>query len=154
MPKTSNLGIRLFCSVIILAVAAEIIYFIQINPDVGYGIMGVLIFLIFFFLLTRISLKIRKIIPGFKRSIDSSTNTTSHASNLLTVLVLGIMATMLPSLLYSYFWEAKSDNFTILNIVILPILTAIIFWGLAHYFKKLSALNSFSKWKKLKINKP
>ena len=46
MPKTSSLGIRLICSAIILAVTAEVIYFIYINPDVGYGIIGLFIFVI------------------------------------------------------------------------------------------------------------
>jgi hypothetical protein len=78
LPQITGLGIQLICSAIILVVAAEVIYFIHINPDVGYGIMG------------------------------------------LFILVIA----------------------------------SIVFWGLIYYSKKLLALNSFSKWKKIKPTKP
>jgi hypothetical protein len=77
LPQITGLGIQLICSAIILAVAAEVIYFIHINPDVGYGIMG------------------------------------------LFILVIA----------------------------------SIVFWSLIHYSKKLLALSSFSKWKKIKPTK-
>ena len=70
LPQITGLGIQLICSAIILAVAAEIIYFIHINPDVGYGIMGIFIFLIFLFLLKGIFVKLRERFPKLKRFIS------------------------------------------------------------------------------------
>ncbi len=77
LPQITGLGIELVCSAIILAVAAEVMYLIYINPDVGFALIGVFIL----------------------------------------------------------------------------ILAAIAFWGLMYYFKKLLALNSFSKWKKFRPTK-
>lgn len=158
IPQITGLGIQLICSAIILAVAAEVIYFVHINPDVGYGIMGIFIFLIIFSLLIGIFVKIGKIYPRFKRLIDVSANISSYASNLITILVLAILflaivVTIIPSLLSFFFLEAEPTNNMILNIVILPILAAISFWGLIYYFKKFLALNGFNKWKKFKPTK-
>lgn len=46
LPQITGLGIQLICSAIILAAASEVIYFIHINPDVGYGIIGLFILVI------------------------------------------------------------------------------------------------------------
>jgi len=147
-PLVTGLGIELVCSAIILAVAAEIIYFIYINPDFGSALIGLFIFLIFFSLLIGIFVILGKKYSGFKRFIAGPVDIVSYTYNLIIILLLAIAVTAMPILVAFYIWEDDPINNMVVNIAITLILAAIAFWGIRYFFKELLALNSFSKWKK------
>jgi hypothetical protein len=152
-PQITGLGIELVCSAIILAVAAEIIYFIYINPDFGYGFIGLFIVLIFFLLLKGIFVILGKKYSGFKRFIAGPVDIVSYTYNIIIILLLAIAVTAIPTLIAFYIWEDDPINNMVVNIAITLILAAIAFWGLKYFFKELLALNGFSKWKKFKDTK-
>lgn len=147
-PQITGLGIELVCSAIILAVAAEIIYFIYINPDFGSALIGLFIFLIFFSLLIGIFVILGKKYSGFKRFIAGPVDIVSYTYNLIIILLIAIAVTAIPILIAFYIWEDDPINNMVVNIAITLILSAIAYWGLRYSFKELLALNSFSKWKK------
>ena len=152
LPKT-GLGVELVCSAIILAVAAEVIYLIYIIPDVGFAIIGIFIFLIFFLILKGIFVILGKKYLGFKHFIAGPVDIVSYTYDLIIILLLAIAVTAIPTLIAFYIWEDDPINNIVVNIAITLILAAITFWGLKYFFKELLALNGSSKWKQFKDTK-